>query len=302
MSAEGDGTIPDDGDTTMSLREAAERIGVHYMTAYRYVRGGRLPARKVGSGWRVDAEDLRRLVDGEDPETRNLLQGAGPRGTHRVRLEATLIAGDEAGAWGVFESAMAAGADPDELLLDMLAPSMASIGERWAAGELSISDEHRASAAALRLVSRLGPRFARRGRKRGSIVIGCVAGDRHSLPTAIMRDLLRGEGFEVIDLGADTPAESFVEACSGADRLVAVALCVTAPQVETSVRTTVELLRSAEVGVPVVVGGGAVVSEDAAYALGADRWSSDARSALVMFGELASARRAAGGSVAGDAG
>ena len=197
---------------------------------------------------------------------------------------------------------MAAGADPDELLLDMLAPSMASIGERWAAGELSISDEHRASAAALRLVSRLGPRFARRGRKRGSIVIGCVAGDRHSLPTAIMRDLLRGEGFEVIDLGADTPAESFVEACSGADRLVAVALCVTAPQVETSVRTTVELLRSAEVGVPVVVGGGAVVSEDAAYALGADRWSSDARSALVMFGELASARRAAGGSVAGDAG
>lgn len=299
-----DGTdVPEPGeDGTMSLREAAERIGVHYMTAYRYVRGGRLPARKVGNGWRVDADDLRRLVDGEDPETRTLLQGAGPRGAHRVRLEATLIAGDEAGAWGVFESAMAAGADPDQLLLDMLAPSMASIGQRWADGELTISDEHRASAAAQRLISRLGPRFARRGRKRGTIVIGCVAGDRHSLPTAIMRDLLRGEGFDVIDLGADSPAESFVDACNSADRLVAVAICVTAPQMDSSVRTTVDLLRSAGVVAPLVVGGGAVPSEDAALALGADHWSSDARSALVLFGDLVAARRAGGGTVAGDLG
>lgn len=288
-------------DGTMSLREAAERIGVHYMTAYRYVRGGRLPARKVGNGWRVDAEDLRRLVEGEDSETRSLLQGGGPRTSHRVRLEATLIAGDEAGAWGVLESAMAAGADPDELLLEMLAPSMASIGQRWADGELTISDEHRASAAAHRLVGRLGPRFARRGRKRGSMVIGCVAGDRHALPTAIMRDLLRGEGFDVIDLGPDSPAESFVDACRDADRLVAVAICVTAPQMDASVRTTVDLLRSAGVSAPVVVGGGAVASKEAALALGADHWSGDARSALELFGDLATARRS-GGAAASDLG
>ena len=34
---------------TLGLRECAERLGVHYMTAYRYVRTGMLPATKVGA-------------------------------------------------------------------------------------------------------------------------------------------------------------------------------------------------------------------------------------------------------------
>ena len=38
----------------ISLQEAASRLGVHYMTAYRYVRTGRLPARRDGAQWFVD--------------------------------------------------------------------------------------------------------------------------------------------------------------------------------------------------------------------------------------------------------
>jgi excisionase family DNA binding protein len=56
-----DGTVPirapKDGlvpmITAISLREAAERLGVHYMTAYSYVRTGRLPAARDGVEWRV---------------------------------------------------------------------------------------------------------------------------------------------------------------------------------------------------------------------------------------------------------
>ena len=46
---------------SISLREVAELLGVHYMTAYRYVRTGMLPAEKDGAEWRVRLTDLENL-------------------------------------------------------------------------------------------------------------------------------------------------------------------------------------------------------------------------------------------------
>ena len=51
-----------EGTTTVGLRQAAEQLGVHYMTAYRYVRSGRLPAHKLGSEWQIDPADLEQLI------------------------------------------------------------------------------------------------------------------------------------------------------------------------------------------------------------------------------------------------
>ncbi len=130
----------------------------------------------------------------------------------RDRLESRLIEGDEAGAWGVGRRRHGLGGVARRGAHRVAVPSLRSIGQRWADGELTIADEHRASAVALRLIARMGPRFARPGRRRGVVVLGSVAGDRHSLPTAIMSDLLRGAGLEVVDLGADCPAESFADA------------------------------------------------------------------------------------------
>jgi excisionase family DNA binding protein len=286
------GPISTAADGTVSLRDAAESIGVHYMTAYRYVRSGRLPAKKVGSTWRIDIADLQRLAAGEDPESLHVQRSGGsPRAAHRTRLESRLVAGDEAGAWGVLDAAMAAGADPDEVLLDLLSPSMASIGTRWADGEISIAEEHRASAVALRLIARLGPRFSRPGRKRGTVVLGSVAGDRHSLPTAMMADLLRGLGLEVVDLGADTPADSFVHAAHDADLLVAVAMCVTATGLDDSLAAAASAVKEAGIEAPVVVGGGAMTDRGRALDLGADAWAGDTRGALELFAELASGQR-----------
>ena len=47
-----------EGDGERTLHEVADELGVHYMTTYRYVRLGMLPARKVGSTWRVKASDV----------------------------------------------------------------------------------------------------------------------------------------------------------------------------------------------------------------------------------------------------
>ncbi|HLH28750.1 MAG TPA: B12-binding domain-containing protein, partial [Acidimicrobiales bacterium] len=115
-------------------------MGVHYMTIYRYIRTGRLPARKVGGEWQVDAAEVDRLRPGPAPRK--------PGGGHRwvpARLEQRLLAGDEPGAWAVVESALTAGAEPSDVHLHLLAPALRSIGEGWRRGELDVADEHRAS-------------------------------------------------------------------------------------------------------------------------------------------------------------
>jgi len=264
-------------DDRVSLREAAERLGVHYMTAYRYVRTGRLPAERIGAQWSVATNDLRLVQATPSRPARSKLAPA----ERPHRLADRLVAGDEHGAWTIVEGAMSSGADPVRIYTDLLVPALRSIGDRWEHGELSIADEHLASAVAARIIGRLGPRFSRRGRTRGTVVLGAPPGELHALPCAILADLLRQEGFEVADLGADTPAVSFAEAASSADRLVAVLVGVTTPGRDTTVRKLLMALHRAEIGAPVLVGGQGVSGREHALGLRADGWTGpDATSAV----------------------
>jgi len=271
-------------DPTLTLQEAAELLGVHYMTAYRYVRLGVLPAEKVGGTWQVAAADLSAFREGAvlvptpEPGTRR-------RAPWAARLEARLVAGDARGAWGVIEAALSAGADLDEIYLDVLSPALRNIGARWAAGELDISIEHRATGIAFRLLGRLGPRFARRGRSRGTIVIGAPAGEHHSLPVAMLADLLRGEGWEVSDLGADMPTPSFIGSVLSTPGLVAVGVSVTSPDSLPAAAELISALRGAVPTVPIVIGGAAVDGRDHALALGATGWASSAADLATLLSD-----------------
>ena len=142
-------------DSLLGLQEAADRLGVHYMTVYRYVRTGRLPARRIGSQWRVDPRDLGAVAAGSPvtgrprAETQRASRAAVAR-----RLEDRLVAGDEPGAWTIVEGRLSSGSDPDEILLDGLGEAMRSVGQGWEAGEYTVDDEHRAAGVATR---RRGP-------------------------------------------------------------------------------------------------------------------------------------------------
>lgn len=264
----------------LDLKSVAEELGVHYMTVYRYVRLGQLPAHKESATWVVRRSDLDRFKKGEATPTR--------RGSAdwAKRIEKRLIAGDEAGAWKVVEAALASGKEPSEIYTTVLAPALASIGERWADGELSVADEHRASGVAFRVVGRLGPMFSRRGRSKGTVVIGTPPGELHSLPSAMAADFLRGAGYEVMDLGANTPADSFIAAARQADRLVSVAVSVTSSDALGSAKKVIRSL--GKLGVPIVVGGSAVTDDDTATALGADGWATDGLSAVELVDGIAS--------------
>ena len=271
---------------TVGLQEAAEILGVHYMTVYRYVRTGRLGAVHDGHSWRVRTTDLDTVRVGRGTDQ--------PRGTARTASAAhlldRLVVGDEAGAWRVIEDALASGAGPADVHLSFLAPAMREVGRRWKRGELDIADEHLASATTRRLIARLGPRFARPGRKRGTVLVGAVAGERHEIPVAIVADQLRGAGFHVIELGGDTPAGSFVDAAQR-ERPLCVLISITTAGHEDAVADTVAQLRERTETI-VLVGGAAVKDERAARKLGSDYWTGrDARDVVALVERLRDQRR-----------
>lgn len=266
-------------EETLNLKQVASRLGVHYMTAYRYVRQGRLPGERDGTEWRVRAEDVERLADAH-LEARADAGAPTPR-PRRVdwagRVCDQLLKGDEAGSWSVIERALAAGADPQNCYLDIVGPALARIGEGWENGRLGVADQYVATATAVRVVARLGARFRRRGRSRGTVVLGAPRGENHSLPIAICADLVRLGGFTVLELGADVPAEAFVAGAQRVNRLVAVGVGVTRVESLDAAVGTVAALRASLPGVPVLLGGQAVHSSEVAERAGATGWARDGR-------------------------
>src|SRR5262245_571322 len=277
-----------EGGRPLTLQEVADRLGVHYMTVYRYVRLGLLEAEKESGVWRVRPSAL------EDLQQPAPVVELPPRGRRRApwaeRLEHRLVAGDGRGSWIVVEAALAAGTELDEVYLDVVAPALRAIGERWVEGELDVGIEHRATVIAARLLGRLGPRLGRRGRSRGAVVVGAPAGEHHSLPLALVADVLRGSGWDVSDLGADVPARSFARVAASTERLRAVGVSISTPQSLRSGEETIASLRASVRRVPILVGGHAVVDEAHARAIGADGWARDARAMVVLLDSLSRPR------------
>lgn len=270
--------MPDD---KLTLTEAAKLLGVHYMTVYRYVRTGRLPAVRGSSTWVVDAGDLAAVQEGARHLDRaEKMPAEGDRGARE--LARRLLAGDEMGAWTIAESALSSGMSPERFMLDLLAPAMSGIGEEWERGSVSVADEHRASSVATRLLGRLGARFNRRGVKRGAVVLVAPEGELHALPIYMAANVLRWRGYEVIEVGAHTPAAALAATVSSEARgrganLLAVAIsCTTRGAVEAGAEMIGVLrmrLGHGGMSVPVLIGGAAIEDEEHAMALGADAYS-----------------------------
>jgi excisionase family DNA binding protein len=265
----------------LSLQEAADLLDVHYMTAYRYVRTGRLIAERRGKHWYVARSSITSLREASAPGRKREGSTSSNR-DYAAELAVLLIAGDETEAWRLGQNALASAFTPEQLYLDALAPAMRSVGDQWEAGRISIAEEHRASALASRLVGRLGPLFTRRGPTRGLIVLGTPTGDRHGLATALLADPLRGRGFAVGDLGADTPAASFAEIVTNEQQTAAVGIAVSVAVDDDIVSETIRAVHSAR-EVPVLLGGRAITDAGHATRLGADAYSGTATSALAWF-------------------
>jgi excisionase family DNA binding protein len=271
-------------DASLSITEAAKKLGVHYMTVYRYVRLGMLPARKEGAGWRIDPTDLELL------DTTPTVPARKRSAPWPTRLQARMLAGDDAGSWGVVEAAIASGMEPRDFYCDVLTPVLHSIGRLWEDGEIGIEHEHLASNVAAGIIGRLGPRFANRGRTKGTVVLATPSGERHELGLAMLADILRSDGYRVLNLGPDTPEQALLSALDDVADLSAVALGIVNPDRLEAAASLIASIRDSVAEVPVLVGG-AAIDDDQSRALAADGWTADAREAGPMIAAIKRMRR-----------
>jgi methanogenic corrinoid protein MtbC1 len=278
-----------------NLKQVAASLGVHYMTAYRYVRTGRLPARRVAAGWVVEGDDLAAFSVQAARHGPASAAEAVPRETDgqaawRVRLRRPLAIGDETAAWRVLEQALAAGHSPARCYLDLLVGAIDDISGRSGYPDAPIAEEYLAMATAARLVARLGARFRRPGRNRGTVVFGAPLGEHHTLAISVVADLARLEGFNCLELGADVPPEAFAGAAAGAYRLIGVGVGFTTASSLGAVCDTVRAVHGVDAAIPVVVGGQAA-NQATATLTGADAWAADGRMAVEIIGNFARSRR-----------
>ncbi len=188
----------------MKLQDAAQRLGVHYQTAYGWVRAGELPATKIGRGYQVTEEDLHRFE--ADRAT-----GQAPSPALQVRdwneqvrrLFGALAAGNEKQARRQIDRLLTGQVPAIELCTRLIAPALAEIGQAWAANRMSVAEEHRASAICERLLAPLAQ--PRPGRPRGVAVVCTPPDEQHGLPALMAAAALREDHWVVHHLAVNVP-------------------------------------------------------------------------------------------------
>lgn len=237
-------------DAKIDLQTAADQLGVHYQTAYRWVRSGRLNAEMVRGRYLVNPKDLAALDESRDAPRTPPPPKAGRLDHAAERMYEALVAGDETAAIKIGRRLIDEGAPIKDLIQSVLVPPLHRIGKQWHTGEITIWEEHRASSIVERLIGNLAPNP--RGRRRGTAVVVGVSGDRHSLPTTMAAVALRADHWRVHHLGADLPTGQIEKFCQQNDVDLAV-LTVTNPDVRHLAESIADGLQAA--GTPCVIGG-----------------------------------------------
>lgn len=207
-----------------------------------------------------------------------------------TNLYDAILTGDVSMAVEVVETALAAGADPQELVTSQMIPAMDEVGRRFEEAEYFVPELLIAGRAMKGALEILRPLLAEKGVEPiGRIVIGTVKGDLHDIGKGLVASMLEGGGFEVIDLGVDVSKDKFVSEVkeSGADVVALSALLTTTMP---AIKDVIDAMRDAEMlDQCKVIIGGAPITQQYADSVGADGFSSNANGAVTLARQLVSA-------------
>jgi len=92
----------------------------------------------------------------------------------------------------------------------VLQPAQIELGRMWHAGEITVADEHFASAITQAIMSILRTRFPERERNGKCVVAAAVGGELHEIGVRMVADFFEMDGWDVIYLGANTPSIDIV--------------------------------------------------------------------------------------------
>ncbi len=183
--------------------------------------------------------------------------------------------------------ALAEGIDAKRIMMEALIPAMAVVGEKYSSGEYFLPQMMLGARAMSEALQTLKPHLAQGSyEKKGKAVVGTVQGDFHDIGKNIVKIMLEGGGYEVVDLGGDVSPDAFVEAGrKEAPQFVLMSALITLTM--DSMRKTLQTLNAAGVRKQVRVGiGGAPVTQKFADEIGADFYSSDAYTCVEKCNQL----------------
>jgi 5-methyltetrahydrofolate--homocysteine methyltransferase len=169
--------------------------------------------------------------------------------------------------------------------------AMHEVGELFEAGEYYVPEMLVAARAMQAGLNILKPYLAEKETyPAGKVVIGTVQGDMHDIGKNLVKMMLEGTGFEVIDLGVDVSPAKFVDAVRkySVDILAISALITTTMQ--NMPPALLELEQSGLRHKVKVMIGGAPVTGEFAQQIGADGYAPDASRAITLAKSLISVR------------
>ncbi len=200
-------------------------------------------------------------------------------------LADAVINGDQNTALEITKAALEEGTAAKDVLDNGLIAGMDIVGARFKKNEIYIPEVLIAARAMKMAMEVLEPELAKAGVEPvGKLLVGTVQGDLHDIGKNLVAMMLKGAGFEVIDLGVDVGPEKFIEQVKAANAQViglSALLTTTMPGME----KTIKALKDAGIPVKVMIGG-APVTQDYADRIGADGYAPDAASAVDLAKSL----------------
>ena len=183
--------------------------------------------------------------------------------------------------------ALAEGVEAKTIMTEALIPAMSVVGEKYSSGEYFLPHMMLGARAMSEAMAALKSELARGSyQRKAKAVVGTVAGDFHDIGKNIVKMMLEGGGYEVVDLGVDVSPDAFVAAVQKeSPRFVVMSALITLTM--DSMRRTIETLKGAGVRDRVLIGvGGAPVTQKFADQIGADFYSQDAYGCVEKCNQL----------------
>ena len=190
---------------------------------------------------------------------------------------------------GLVEAALTEGVDPMSILNEGMIAAMAVIGDKFQKAEIFVPEMLVAAKTMKTGVEVLKPKLGGAGiGGLGKCVLGTVYGDLHDIGKNLVSLMIESAGFEMIDLGVDVTAETFIQTIKDNPGVKIVGLsCLLTTVMPALKETTQKIKASGLTGFKLIVGG-APITEDFAKQIGADGYAEDAAAAAALAKKLAS--------------
>ena len=198
---------------------------------------------------------------------------------------AALLAGDRRTAAAIIQKAYDEGSDLRALYLEVFQPALRQIGHLWELNEVTVAEEHLATAITQAIMASLYTQAAMAAETGRHLVAACPETERHEVGLRMLCDFMDMEGWSTTFLGAAVGSLARL-VCEKAPDVLALSASIS-PHL-TAMRATIGEVRAAcGEHQPVILVGGRVFHEtpELAYAVGADLTASDAREAAQLLKE-----------------